>query len=341
MLMAACLSSHEVIVVDVTFITPYVEAHVGVLNRCVKSVRGQTVPSFHLWGLDKYRRGAGYTRNALLKRVTTPYVVFLDADDEVHPEFVERTLSVIAPDSYVYTGWSEEYRDVIPSPPHNIWRGSTWHVVTTLLPTDMVKKAGGFDPSLSALEDRDFYLRLIRDFCICPILLPEVLFTYHDNPDGRSKLKFRDPETHNKLFRIIEGRYSHKMACCGNLKTGDKTPVGVRKQGDVLVQPTWRGKVGYVGRASKRFYGRIAYPTTFWCDPADLVDKQLVLVAMQDYASPMEIPDEGVVIYSEDIDELDKMGLEMGLSPAPKEVDALSNPATPSTQTVAKRMRGK
>jgi len=174
---------------QVTFITPYVIEHEGLLARCIQSVRGQTVPSLHIMGLDEHRHGAGYVRNALLKKVETPYVVFLDADDTVHPRFVERALSVIADGEYVYTGWQESHRKVIPASPNAIWKDGTWHVITTLLPTDIVKRAGGFDPNLASLEDRDFYLRLIREYCICPVLLPEILFTYHDNPIGRSKTK--------------------------------------------------------------------------------------------------------------------------------------------------------
>jgi glycosyltransferase involved in cell wall biosynthesis len=68
-------------------------------------VQAQTVDCAIETLVDYGGRGAGWARNRLLERVSTPFVVFLDADDYIEPNFVERCLAVWQPGRYVYTDW--------------------------------------------------------------------------------------------------------------------------------------------------------------------------------------------------------------------------------------------
>jgi glycosyltransferase involved in cell wall biosynthesis len=156
-----------------TVITPCSLEHRQYLPKVIQSVQGLKTPVRHLIGIDLHRRGAGYVRNGLLKHVTTPYVIFLDVDDEIHPEFLDHTLPHIAPQKYVYTAWSQQYSDVYPVDANNIWYNGTYHLITTLLNTSDVVRAGGFDVTLSALEDTEFYVKLITDYCVCPVYVPK------------------------------------------------------------------------------------------------------------------------------------------------------------------------
>jgi hypothetical protein len=250
-----------------TVITPCSLEHRQYLPKVIQSVQGLKTPVRHLIGIDLHRRGAGYVRNGLLKHVTTPYVIFLDADDEIHPEFLDHTLPHIAPQKYVYTAWSQQYSDVYPVDANNIWYNGTYHLITTLLNTSDVVRAGGFDVTLSALEDTEFYVKLITDYCVCPVYVPKPLLTYTNTPNSRSKMSVQTGED-NKIKQIILQRYN-KMACCQS--TPQKLfDLGEKQEGDVLAEPLWRGNRYYTGLATGRNYGRIAYPRQFWCDPADV-----------------------------------------------------------------------
>lgn len=270
--------------VDVTVCTPVGVHHQHFIDRCVDTVKQQTVSPLHLIGVDRDSRGTGYVRNALLSKVKTKYVVFLDVDDLLHETFIEDCLNVIQPNSYVYTGFEfdgggRHKEQVIPPPPKQIWQNGTWHVVTTLLWTEDVKRVGGFDPSLPALEDTDFYLKLIRVGCVCPILLEKVLFKYVNTPGSRAKTVSRNNQV-NQLLSLMTERYGYKMACCGGIEKQQIVNLVDRQYGDVLVQPKWMGNIRYFGKVTNRYYGRVSYPYTFWCDPQDAeADRHLTIIS--------------------------------------------------------------
>lgn len=310
---------------DITVCTPVGVHHTSLIPQCVETVKGQTITVKHLIGIDTQKRGAGYVRNALLRYVDTPMVVFLDVDDLLYPTFVERCLQVIQPNSYVYTafelvGGHRHGAQIIPASPNRIWQGDTWHVVTTLLWTDDVKRVGGFDPHMPALEDTDFYVKLLRVGCVCPIRVTDVLFKYVSTPNSRSKMAHQS-RVEMDMLGLIMRRYGHKMACCGknNNQNNNSQSIGLKQVGDVLVQAQWHGNTRYIGKATRRVYGRLSYPIIFWCDPADAeADKSLVKIEDEiiDNGITPVIEDDGVVIYADDnLSGAEKLALAMGYTP--------------------------
>ncbi len=315
---------------QVTVITPCAPAHMGYLSRCIKSVQGLTTPVLHLIGIDHHRRGAGAVRNALLAKVTTPYVVFLDADDTIEPTFIDETLPHIKPHSYVYTGWYEGMVIRLLAVPRFVWslelHTPTYHLITCLLNTQEVIQAGGFDATLAGMEDKDLFLRLLRVMCLCPVRVNKPLMRYHHEQGQYSRShEIRDTGKWHELDQLITARYKHKMACCG-VSANLNVEVGVRLDGDVLAQPTWGGNRMYYGKATGRKYGRVSNNKTFWASPADVqADSQLRQLEQVPFTPTEMIADDyGVEILDTDalsaLTEADMLAMAHGYPPQPKTV---------------------
>ena len=70
---------------DVSVVIPSLPDRSSLLARAIRSVERQTVqPAKIITQIDRKRLGAAVARNAALKKVTTPWVAFLDDDDEFH-----------------------------------------------------------------------------------------------------------------------------------------------------------------------------------------------------------------------------------------------------------------
>src|SRR5512146_417934 len=90
---------------NITVVIPIGPGHADIARRAIASVETQTERCALLPIYDPDGRGAGWARNQGLAKVSTPFVVFLDADDWLDPAFADRTLAVRRPRHYVYTDW--------------------------------------------------------------------------------------------------------------------------------------------------------------------------------------------------------------------------------------------
>lgn len=270
---------------NVTVIIPYSAEHEALSARAVASVRAQTVKCEGMAIFDRERRGPGYVRNRGLARVTTPYVVFLDADDWLEPTFVERALKAIQPNRYVYTDWYES--GDIKRAPDKAWCGGTWHVITTLIPTEMAKAVGGFDESLPGAEDTDFYLKLTtRKWC--GIRLPEPLFHY--GAEGARARAFKAGPDEKRVMQLISERHGGKMGCCGVSPSEELPPVGDKQDGDVLARALWGGNRREMGRVTGRMYPRVGNGATAWVDPRDLAATPQLWEQVVSIETPVDMP---------------------------------------------------
>src|SRR5689334_8494548 len=91
-----------------TFVIPVAKHHESFVERAINSVRKQTIKSGIVTAVDDDGIGAGAMRNLLVQTVQTPFVVFLDADDEVMPDFVERMAAAYQRGKYVYCDWIDD-----------------------------------------------------------------------------------------------------------------------------------------------------------------------------------------------------------------------------------------
>ncbi len=90
---AALATRRAVAIVDVAPVSvclPTIPPRRQLLHRALDSIASQTTaPANIIVECDRTREGAVATRNRALARVTTPWVTFLDDDDEMHPDHIQ------------------------------------------------------------------------------------------------------------------------------------------------------------------------------------------------------------------------------------------------------------
>ena len=119
-------------------------------------------------------KGAAAARNFGLEHVKASRVVFLDSDDWIEPDYLEKMLGLIETDSDIaYCAFRRMSPSGVPSPPsfcpalqHSpmaiLAERCDPAIHSILAPTEMIKAVGGFDVELECCEDWDLWIRLVR-----------------------------------------------------------------------------------------------------------------------------------------------------------------------------------
>lgn len=166
---------------QVTIVIPYHTAreHNGMLARAVRSAEAQTYPCEIVQAKDVHGMGAAVTRNHGLLLVETPWVAFLDSDDELDPEHIEKLMSCAEETGadYIYP-W---FRVVGGSDPFPMFFGRPWDnaaphstTITILVRTELARRVGFKDVPW---EDWDFTLRCMAEGAKI-VHLPERTWTW-------------------------------------------------------------------------------------------------------------------------------------------------------------------
>ena len=107
-------------------IVPAYNVEPSLLKRCIESVHRQTYPACELIIADDGsdipvegairmpHRGQGATRNAALKYATGEYIMYLDADDYLEPDCVERAMKAIGTKDVLQFGRLPFYHQTAP-----------------------------------------------------------------------------------------------------------------------------------------------------------------------------------------------------------------------------------
>lgn len=162
-----------------------------------------------------YGQGAGVARNLGVDEARGEYLLFLDADDHLHPECIDKMLYIYGVyGSAVYTDYLgkaivDDTSALAQDLQHNIVQynektkeaiikysaadydcniaarqpGNTpfiWNNVTTLIPTAWHYEIGGFDESLQSWEDVDYWWRMAwAGKCFHRIEEPLMVYRFH------------------------------------------------------------------------------------------------------------------------------------------------------------------
>lgn len=247
-----------------TIIIPFAPYHAHLVNRAIDSALCQTVPCEVIFRESPVTPAR--VRNEGMD-ATTPFVVWLDADDVLATTFVEDCLRVYERGKYIYTTWLEG--DTIRSPRDCPFFQGSYHIVTTLYPTALFKYIGGFDETLPGGEDIDFYLKSSR-YGICGTFLNKPLVARPDDSGQRSK-DYIAMDVHDKIRDgIVEkhGGVINIMGCCGGQGAPAGNNPGAQMPGDVLAQTLWAGMRSENGHVSGRMYIG-GNGNHIWVDPAD------------------------------------------------------------------------
>lgn len=197
-------------------------------------------------------RGTGIARNIGLRMAKAPLVTFLDADDFLHPQFLEKTMRAFRRSGrYIYTDWmsinkdgTRETHSADEYDPNMIFRKSSLHAINVLVRTKDALSVGGFDETMN-WEDADFFMKLAAAG-ICGERLPEPLFAYDY---GSGQRREQAELVKDGLKKALYERYTEyiegvKMCSCGNspkglAPSGNGNVSGVAALNGADVHPQW------------------------------------------------------------------------------------------------------
>lgn len=204
----------------VTVGVPYYRAHLWV-EATLKAIRAQTYDHIELLIvndgsferedrrvaqlarahgarlLSQTNGGVGRARNLIAANARGRYVLFLDADNLIHPSFVERGVDLLErdPTCHFFTSWLAymDHRDQLMGADSGYW--PIGHQLELLNDHNVAGDAAmivrrsvfaqglQFDTDLVSYEDHDFY-RQMRDAGLDGAIYPDTLVQYRVRPDS-------------------------------------------------------------------------------------------------------------------------------------------------------------
>jgi peptidoglycan/xylan/chitin deacetylase (PgdA/CDA1 family) len=154
--------------------------------------------------------GVAVARNRGAEVCRAPYLVFLDADDVLARDYIGHTAARLDADEGVsfvscavqaFEGASYLWKPAGCTALSTLTHGSVH--VSTMLRRAMWDAVGGFDPSLPAYEDQDFWLRAIR-LGFRGAILDQPLLFYRVRPDSRYRFGIEPVAYQAAMAAIIE-----------------------------------------------------------------------------------------------------------------------------------------
>lgn len=180
-----------------------------IAQRAVKSVMNQTVEAQIVRVHGVTLAGA---RNDGAEKAEGDWFIFLDADDELDPRYIEAMESVIEHDriysahTHIYQPSTVEFNDegqvgepnLIPTYP---LLQRNYLIIGSMVSRELFEATEGFDPNLPALEDWEFWLqcdKLGAKVGKCP----EAIYRIHFAPNSRNTTN-----QHGQCVVTIRDRY--------------------------------------------------------------------------------------------------------------------------------------
>lgn len=166
----------------------------GLLSRALDSVWKQShLPDAVAIAIDHYHEGAAVTRNRALHMANTEWIVFLDSDDVLYPQYLQRVFEhQIKTDADIVIPWYDVNGAADPLACHfgRQWNPAEPHqfTITNLVRRELALKAGGFpmDRPVGPWclgEDFPFWIKM-SDAGAKFSHLPERLWMWDHEPAG-------------------------------------------------------------------------------------------------------------------------------------------------------------
>lgn len=176
----------------VTCHTPRVRS--GLLNNALISIWSQThLPDAVSIAIDHYRQGAAVTRNRSLYMANTEWIVFLDSDDILYPDYLVKMFKhQEETQADVLWPWFDVKGAGDPFPMHfgRQWNPDEPHIfpITTLVRRELALEVGGFPEdykagAMCAGEDFPFWVAMSKAGAKFSHL-PERLWEWNHIPAG-------------------------------------------------------------------------------------------------------------------------------------------------------------
>lgn len=163
--------------------------------------------------------GVSAARNNGVAHSKGVYILPLDGDDKIAPEFLELTLKEIVKDRNIRVVYTDvQYfgarNDIYRLPDFSLEQllGMNVMCITSLFRREDFDKTGGFNTNMKeGFEDWDFWLSMFQDGEGTAVKIPKVLFYYRRKPVSRNnsaskmKIDFRRRvwENHKEMFSKV------------------------------------------------------------------------------------------------------------------------------------------
>lgn len=181
-----------------------------------------TYPFVKFW-LAEEGRGAGYARNIGLEHAKAPLSIFLDADDWLAPQALEKMVKAYLEaggKKYVYSDWVAYEQGKPPSEQHTLeyqqelWLDKMHHAVTALVETEVARSVG-FDPGLETWEDWEFFTQFaVKGYC--GVRVPEPLLIYRVHTGMRRDVALKNMDKYRaEVLEIFKGVQIMACGSCG------------------------------------------------------------------------------------------------------------------------------
>jgi GT2 family glycosyltransferase len=176
------------------------------LPKAIASIESQTYKDYEIIISDQ-ATDLPTARNQGIKKAKGEYILCLDADDQLHPEFLEKTLK--ANDDIVGTWWKEygDYESEIKTPelhpklPHFLDYNRI--TCTALYKKEVWETVEGYDETMKdGLEDWDFWCQALKAGYTVTIV-PEILFFYWKH--GNTMIE-SNRQNHLKIYNYIKSK---------------------------------------------------------------------------------------------------------------------------------------
>lgn len=254
-----------------SIIIPVAAHHVAISQQAIASAENQTVECEVISLLDTEGLGAGYMRNKGVSLSTCPFVMFLDADDVIERDAVQKLIAHYRRGHYVYSDFivnGQLFRTPDCSPV-SIWQTGAVHLVTCLIPTGFHYAAGGFDASLSGFEDTEYFVRM-HTLGMCGLRCPEPLIHYRSRLGSRSQT-FSKSGLYDKMNADLIKRYARyrNVGCSCGGNAPQQIVSNVPQVGMVLCECNYAPAVR-VGSGTGTRYERAGHGDRLWVWPADV-----------------------------------------------------------------------
>lgn len=180
-------------------------------------------------------RGPGFARNVGASAARGKFLVFLDADDFIYPDFLDLTYRKYQETGrYVYTDWMSiakdgtmEHHQCPEYDPQALFRQMSIHAVTILIPRVDFWAVGGFMTTLGAWEDVELYLKLAAaGYCGVRVARPLLVYRYQTG-NLREYGETIKEQIKAKLFALYQPYMEGQKVCSCDEVVGQRSMAAV------------------------------------------------------------------------------------------------------------------